>query len=119
VVSASSGACEHLSIARANLAQAIEKLKETGVWVIGLEDSLAAKSLDEVDLSGALALVVGNEGEGIRALIRSECDLLLKLPMRGRIDSYNAATAGSIALFLAWQANRFRGNRGFCNNSGE
>jgi len=111
VVSASSGASEHLLIAQANLSQAIEKLKESGVWVIGLEDSPAAKSLDELDLSGPLALVVGNEGEGMRTLVRSACDLFLKLPMRGQIDSYNAATAGSIALFLAWQANHFRGNR--------
>lgn len=111
VVSASSGASEHLLIAQANLSQAIEKLKETGVWVIGLEESPAAKSLDELDLSGPLALVVGNEGEGMRTLVRSACDLLLRLPMRGQIDSYNAATAGSIALFLAWQAHHFLGNQ--------
>ena len=111
VVSASSGASEHLLIAQANLSQAIEKLKETGVWVIGLEESPAAKSLDELDLSGPLALVVGNEGEGMSTLVRSACDLLLRLPMRGQIDSYNAATAGSIALFLAWQAHHFLGNQ--------
>ncbi len=79
--------------------------------MIGLEDSPAAKSLDELNLSGPLALVVGNEGEGLRPLVRSSCDLLLKLPVRGQIESFNAAAAGSIALFLAWQANRFRGNR--------
>jgi len=105
VVSASSGASEHLLIAQANLAQAIEKLKEAGVWVIGLEHSPGAKLPAEIRLAGPLALVVGGEGEGMRPLVRSSCDLLMRLPMRGRIDSYNAATAGSIALFLAWQAN--------------
>lgn len=107
VVSASSGASEHLQIAQANLAQAIETLKQTGIWVIGLEGSDAARYPQEVRLDGPLALVVGNEGEGMRSLVRNSCDLLLRLPMRGQIDSLNAAVAGSIALYLAWQARGF------------
>jgi 23S rRNA (guanosine2251-2'-O)-methyltransferase len=109
VVSASSGASEHLLIAQANLAQAIEKLKEEGVWVIGLEDSASAQTPDQINLKGPAALVVGSEGEGMRSLVRSSCDLTMKLPMRGQVDSYNAAVAGSIALFLVWQANGFKG----------
>lgn len=113
VVSASSGASEHLLIAQANLAQAITELKEAGVWVIGLEGDPAPEShLDaqppgKVRLDGPLALVVGNEGQGMRPLVRDSCDLLLSLPMRGRIDSLNAAVAGSVALYLAWQARGF------------
>jgi 23S rRNA (guanosine2251-2'-O)-methyltransferase len=110
-VNASSGASEHLLIAQANLAQAIESLKENGVWVYGLEDSLEAKNPGEIRLDGSLALVVGNEAEGMRSLVRSSCDVLLKLPMRGEVGSYNAAVAGSIALFMAWQARNFAGSK--------
>lgn len=109
VVSASSGASEHLLIAQTNLAQAIAVLKEQDVWVIGLESGSGAQPPQDVRLDGALALVVGNEGEGMRSLVRDSCDLLLRLPMRGQLDSMNAAVAGSIALYLAWQARGFAG----------
>lgn len=109
VVHASSGASEHLLIAQANLAQSIETLKDLGVWVVGLEDSPDAALPDQVRLNGPLGLVVGSEGEGMRPLVRASCDLLLRLPMRGRIDSLNAAVAGSVALYLAWQARGFSG----------
>jgi 23S rRNA (guanosine2251-2'-O)-methyltransferase len=111
VVGASSGASEHLLIAQANLAQVIAALKEQDVWVIGLESGLQAQPPDDVRLDGALALVVGNEGQGMRLLVRESCDVLLRLPMRGRIDSMNAAVAGSIGLYLAWQARNFAGAR--------
>jgi 23S rRNA (guanosine2251-2'-O)-methyltransferase len=107
VVSASSGASEHLLIAQTNLAQAIAVLKEENVWVIGLEGGPQASLPGQVRLDGAIALVVGNEGEGMRPLVRDSCDLLLRLPMRGKIDSLNAAVAGSVALYLAWQARGF------------
>lgn len=104
VVNASSGACEHLLIAQLNLAQAITLLKEQNVWVIGLEGGEEAQPVDRVRLDGALALVVGSEGDGMRRLVRESCDLLMRLPMRGQVDSLNAAVAGSLALFLALQA---------------
>lgn len=107
VVHASSGASEHLLIAQANLAQAIETLKEAGLWVVGLDSGLQAEPADRVRLNGALALVVGSEGQGMRPLTRSSCDVLMRLPMRGRVASLNAAVAGSIALYLAWQARKF------------
>ncbi len=56
---------------------------------------------DQANLTGALALVVGNESKGISRLVREHCDLLIKLPMRGRVNSLNAAVAGSIALYEA------------------
>ncbi len=107
VVNASSGASEHLFVAQVNLAQAIASLKEAGVWVVGLESGSQAQSPDQVRLDGPLALVVGSEGQGMRPLVRDSCDFLLRLPMRGKIESLNAAVAGSIVLYLAWQARGF------------
>lgn len=104
VVSASAGASEHLRVVQANLAQVIDELKEAGAWVIGLEGSEQAKPVDQVHLDGPLALVVGSEGEGMRDLVRKKCDDLVALPMRGRIESLNAAVAGSVVLYLALQA---------------
>ncbi len=109
VVNASSGASEHLLIAQANLAQTISTLKERGAWVVGLESAPAAKEPADVRLDGPLALVVGSEGEGMRSLVRNSCDWLLRLPMRGQVESLNAAVAGSVALYLAWQARSFSG----------
>lgn len=107
VVNASSGACEHLLIAQANLAQTIASLKEANIWVIGLEGSPSAQLPTQLRLDGPLALVVGSEGDGMRPLVRNSCDMLLRLPMRGKVESLNAAVAGSIALYFAWQARSF------------
>jgi 23S rRNA (guanosine2251-2'-O)-methyltransferase len=104
VVSASAGASEHMLVAQANLAQAIVKLKEANAWVVGLDESPESKYPSEVRLDGALAVVVGSEGEGIRPLVRQSCDFLLRLPMQGQIESLNAAVAGSVALYLAYLA---------------
>jgi 23S rRNA (guanosine2251-2'-O)-methyltransferase len=99
VVKSSAGATEYLLIAQeTNLTRAIEHLKQRNIWVIGLAGE--AKTLySQADLTGPLALVVGNEGKGIGRLIREHCDLLIRIPMRGHIDSLNAAVAGSIVLY--------------------
>ncbi len=110
VVNASSGASEHLLITTLNLAQAIEALKKAGAWVVGLEGGPEAQPIAQVRLDGPLALVVGNEGEGMRSLVRRSCDLLVSLPMRGKVESLNAAVAGSVALYLALQARLARSN---------
>lgn len=104
VVHASSGATEHLLIAQYNLAQAINRLKQLDLWVYGLDASSDAKTPDQLNLNGGVALVVGNEGEGLRNLVRKNCDEILRLPQYGKIDSLNAAVAGSIVLYLARQA---------------
>ena len=104
VVNASSGASEHLWIAQSNLSQAIGTLKDAGLWIVGLEGSSEAEPPSKIRLAGPLGLVVGSEGQGMRHLVRKSCDFLLKLPMRGEIESLNAAVAGSVALYLAWQA---------------
>lgn len=101
VVNASSGATEHLRIARVtNLVRALEQLKGAGLWVVGLEGLPEAEPLGKANLDGPLALVVGSEGGGISRLVRATCDLLARLPMRGRIGSLNAAVAGSVALYF-------------------
>ncbi len=101
VVKTSAGATEHLLIAQeTNLTRTIEWLKKQNIWVIGL-DSEAKTEYHQADLTGALALVVGSEGKGISRLVREHCDLLIKLPMHGHINSLNAAVAGSIAIYEA------------------
>jgi 23S rRNA (guanosine2251-2'-O)-methyltransferase len=112
VVNASSGASEHLLVAQANLHQAIDALKGSGAWVIGLESSEQAQGVDEVRLDGAIGLVVGSEGAGMRQLTAKSCDILIKLPMVGQIESLNAAVAGSVALYLAYLA-RSKDPKGF------
>jgi 23S rRNA (guanosine2251-2'-O)-methyltransferase len=104
VVSASSGATEHLLVARANLAQAIVQLKEAGAWMVGLDEHSKPQKLSDLPLAGPLGLVVGGEGEGIRLLVRQSCDFVLSLPMQGKVESLNASVAGSIALYLAYFA---------------
>jgi 23S rRNA (guanosine2251-2'-O)-methyltransferase len=102
VVHASAGASEHLLVAQVNLAQALETLKQdAGAWVMGLEGSAEAQSYTQVRMNGPLVLVVGSEGEGMRDLVRRSCDVLVSLPMVGKIESLNAAVAGSIVLYKA------------------
>lgn len=101
VVKTAAGATEHMLIAQeTNLTRVIEDLKKQNIWVAGLAGE--AKTLyTQANLTGALALVVGNEGKGISRLVREHCDVLIKLPMNGHINSLNAAVAGSIALYEA------------------
>ena len=110
VVAASAGAVEHLLITQVtNLVQAMRALKEAGVWLAGLESAPEAARYDLANLTGPLGVVVGSEGEGLRTLVRETCDFLIRLPMRGRVASLNAAAAGSIALYAAWAARGFSG----------
>lgn len=102
VVNASSGASEHMLIAQANLSQTIDALKANDVWVVGLDQAGAEVEAGSRHLKGALGLVVGSEGEGLHDLVRKKCDIVLKLPMKGKIESLNAAVAGSVALYLAY-----------------
>jgi 23S rRNA (guanosine2251-2'-O)-methyltransferase len=105
VVQYAAGATEHLLIAQvANLVQTMRSLKVAGVWLAGLDLDETAQELGQVDLDRPLGVVVGHEGEGLRRLVRDNCDFLIRLPMRGRIESLNAAVAGSIVLYFARQA---------------
>ena len=100
VVNTSAGAVEHLRVVQvANLARTVDELKRHDLWVAGLEAAPEAQLFDQADLRGPLALVVGSEGSGLRRLVREKCDFLLRLPMRGRVASLNAAVAGSVVLY--------------------
>lgn len=109
VVTASMGASEHIRVVRVNnLAQTVDLLKRSEIWIAGLDLSPAAQVFGQVDLNRPLGIVLGNEGAGLRRLVRDKCDFLLRLPMRGRVGSLNVAIAGSIVLYAAWQARGFR-----------
>ncbi len=96
---ASGGAVEHLPIVRVvNLVNTLREMKDAGIWVAGMESS-SGQDIWKADLNRPLALVIGGEGKGLRRLTRESCDLLLRIPMRGKINSLNAAVAAGIALF--------------------
>ncbi len=102
VVHASAGAAEHVQVTQVtNLAETIELLKARGIWIVGLERVRGARLYTDADLTVALGLVVGSEGEGLRRLVRERCDYLIELPMLGRVNSLNAAVAGAVALYEA------------------
>jgi len=110
VVNASSGAVEHLHVVQVtNLVNAMKELKSQDVWLVGLDIGPDVPPIDKTDLNMSIGIVMGSEGEGMRRLVRDTCDLLLSLPMRGNVASLNVATAGSIALYSAWQARGWQG----------
>lgn len=107
VVNASAGAVEHLRVARVpNLSRVLDDLKKAGWWSAALDTGDDALDLFTAEIPLPLALVVGAEGEGVSANVRRHCDLVLSLPMVGRVASLNAATAGSIALFEVLRRSR-------------
>ncbi len=100
VVNASAGAVEHLRVAQVpNLARAIEDVKAAGWWSAALDTGDDAQDLYRTAIPTPLALVIGAEGAGVSHNVRRHCDLVLSIPMIGRVASLNAATAGSVALF--------------------
>ena len=107
VSNASAGAVEFLQVTQVtNLNRTIDDLKARNVWVAGLDSAPDAPPLEQARLDGALAVVVGSEGAGLSHLTREKCDFLVRLAMVGRIESLNAAVAGSIVLYAALQARR-------------
>ena len=90
---ASAGAAEHMAVARvANLPAALQELKKRGLWVYGTAAD-GQSELWKTDFSGAVALVIGSEGDGMGRLVRECCDFIVSLPMRGQINSLNASAA--------------------------
>lgn len=97
-VKSSAGASEHMLIARVvNISAALEELKAAGLWIAGAD--MAGESMYKQDMTGAFALVIGNEGEGLSRLVKERCDYLVSIPMRGHVDSLNAGVAAGILLF--------------------
>ncbi len=104
VSNASSGAVEHLLVSKVvNLNRTIEELKGQNIWVGGLDSAPETPPLDQANLKGAIAVVVGSEGEGLSRLTREKCDFLMRIPMVGNVDSLNASVAGSIVLYRVRQ----------------
>ena len=98
VFKTSAGAAAWLKVARvANLVDTIKRLKEQGVWVYGMEAD--GTPYDKADLSGAVALVIGSEGFGLGRLVRENCDMILSLPMNGKINSLNASVSAGILMY--------------------
>jgi 23S rRNA (guanosine2251-2'-O)-methyltransferase len=106
VTKTSAGASEHLLIADvANLRQAIDGLKEKGIWVVAADET-GDLLYDEVDYRGPTAIVIGGEGEGIRRLVLEGADQVVRLPMEGMVTSLNAAAAGTVMLYEALRQRR-------------
>jgi 23S rRNA (guanosine2251-2'-O)-methyltransferase len=106
VAKASAGAIEYVPVVRVtNLSQTILSLKDEGFWIFGT-DASAETRYDEIDFAGKIALVIGSEGEGITRNIRNKCDVLLSIPLHGRINSLNAAVACGIVAFEAARKRR-------------
>jgi 23S rRNA (guanosine2251-2'-O)-methyltransferase len=99
VAKTSAGAVEYVRVARvANLVQTMEKLKAAGLWIAGA-DAGAKDGFYETNLTGPLAIVIGNEGQGLSRLVRERCDFILSLPMFGQINSLNASVAAGVILY--------------------
>lgn len=99
-IRASAGALLHLPVVEVpNLVRAVERLRDRGFWVVGLDAAAETKVFDARPPPGPVALVVGSEGGGLSRLVREACDEHLAIPMRGRVASLNVSVAAGIALF--------------------
>lgn len=108
---ASAGAVEHTAVARVtNVAQTVEALKKDGVWSVATAAE-ATTDLEDVDLSGPTALIVGGEGHGVRPLVRKTADHLVRIPMSGKVGSLNASAAAAICLYEVARQRRFAGRK--------
>ncbi|GAB6934832.1 23S rRNA (guanosine(2251)-2'-O)-methyltransferase RlmB [Calditerricola yamamurae] len=103
-VKASAGAAEHVPVARVtNIARTLEELKAEGLWVVGT-DAQATHDYRTADYTVPLALVVGSEGRGMSRLVLETCDVLVRLPMVGRLTSLNAAVAAALLMYEVFRA---------------
>ena len=97
-VKASAGATEYVKIARVvNISAALQQLKASGLWIAGAD--MNGETMRDASMKGPLAIVIGNEGEGLGKLVRDNCDFLVSIPMQGHIDSLNAGVAAAILMF--------------------
>lgn len=97
----SAGAVEHMKIARVNnISDSIEKLKQEGLWICGTDIKTDTYYYNQ-DLTGALGIVIGNEGNGISEKVKKNCDFLVKIPMKGKVTSLNASVSTGIIVYEA------------------
>jgi 23S rRNA (guanosine2251-2'-O)-methyltransferase len=105
VAKAAAGALEHLPVARVtNINRTLEDLKERGFWIYGL-DERGEQSYDQVEYGSPTAIVLGGEGKGLHEQVRKHCDLLVRIPMAGKISSLNVSVAAGVVLF-EWKRRR-------------
>ena len=98
VAKTSAGAIEYVPVAKVtNIAQTIEKLKKEGIWIAGAE--AGGEEMYRSNLTGAIALVIGSEGEGISHLVKQKCDFLVEIPMFGNVNSLNASVAAAVVMY--------------------
>ena len=96
---ASAGAAEHMLIARvANITAAVKELKDAGLWVYGTAAD-GQSDLWHTDFTGAVALIIGSEGDGMGRLVKENCDFVVSLPMKGQVSSLNASAAAAITMY--------------------
>lgn len=99
VMKVAAGAMESFPVSRVvNLSRALEELKEAGFWIYGT-DAQATQTIQNTDLKGAVALVIGSEGEGLGMLIQKSCDALVMIPLKGKTSSLNASVATGMVLY--------------------
>lgn len=100
VAKTSAGAIMHMPVVRVtNLVSAMEDLKEKGLWIAGAD--MAGENMYKSNLTGALGIVIGSEGDGISRLVKEKCDFLVSVPMQGEISSLNASVAASLIMYEA------------------
>lgn len=98
VYKSSAGAVEHMLVAKVNnIVNAIEELKDNGLWIYGAD--MDGNNYNKTSLEGSVALVIGSEGKGLSRLVKEKCDVLVKIPMLGKISSLNASNAASILIY--------------------
>ena len=94
----SAGALEYMPVVRVkNISSVLQKLKDKGIWVYGAD--MDGEHYKKVNFDGAVALVIGNEGKGISPLVAKDCDVIVSLPMKGKINSLNASVAAGILMY--------------------
>ncbi len=110
VATVSAGALEYLKVARVpNLARAMDELRERNIWLVGAEGA-ASEPWYAFDYSQPVGIVLGSEGRGLRPVVRKACDKLLSIPLAGRVNSLNVASAASVFMFEVVRQRRARPN---------
>ena len=100
VMKTSAGAAEYTPVAKVtNIAQTIEELQKEGLWITAAD--MDGQSMYDVDLKGAIGIVIGSEGSGVSRLVREKCDFIASIPMMGEINSLNASVAASVIMYEA------------------
>ena len=107
VAKASAGAIEYVRVATVvNIARTLDTLKENGLWIVGIESS-GSQGYHKIDYRMPVAIVIGSEGRGISDLVKKKCDLLVSIPMAGKISSLNASVAAALVMYEVYRQRSF------------